>query len=308
MPGRLHGQSTGQPDATVDGASAAARAFGSAAPGRPGQREGQQQRAGARAPGALGRDAAAGGLGERVGRCGFAVAAVVVVVAEQRTRVGLAEADQVDERAARFAGGHGDVGPRAGDADRAGIVVARSGRGERSRSLPLVLEGTPTPRGARPLRQWLVAPLPDLAAVGERLDAVEELLRTTTPRRAGAKILAPIGDLERLTSRVAAKRITPRDLVGLAATLAAVERLRVALEHSAAVLMRSGTAQLDDLPGLRARIAAMLSEDPPLNPRAGGLVQPGYDPLVDELRALTHEGKRYIGELEAAERARTGIN
>ena len=102
-------------------------------------------------------------------------------------------------------------------------------RGERRGSLLWVLDQTLTPMGGRLLRHWLLTPLTDIAAIGERLDAVEHLRDRVTWRQGLETELRGVGDLERLNGRLAAARVTPRDLVGLAATLERIGRLRDAL-------------------------------------------------------------------------------
>jgi DNA mismatch repair protein MutS len=193
------------------------------------------------------------------------------------------------------------------EATRRNLELLATVRGERRGSLLWVLDETQTPMGGRLLRQWLLAPLTDVDAIGQRLDAVEELRGEPRRRAALRTILGTIGDLERLTARLTAGRVNPRDLVALAAALAAVERLAAELAGTTAAALTACRSDLDPLPALQARIGATLSDDPPLNPRAGGVIRAGYDAHVDELRELARSGKRYIGELEAAERARTGI-
>jgi len=180
-------------------------------------------------------------------------------------------------------------------------------RGERRGSLLWVLDQTLTPMGGRLLRQWLLTPLTDISAIGERLDAVEHLRERVTWRQSVQDELRGVGDLERLSGRLAAARVTPRDLVGLAATLGRVERLRQNLAEVSVPLLRRSHEALDPMSDVRAQIAAALADDPPLNAHAGGVIRQGCDPAVDELRELSQHGKRWITQLEVSERARTGI-
>jgi DNA mismatch repair protein MutS len=180
-------------------------------------------------------------------------------------------------------------------------------RGERRGSLLWVLDQTLTPMGGRLLRHWLLTPLTDIAAIGERLDAVEHLHDRVTWRQGLESELRGVGDLERLNGRLAAARVTPRDVVGLGAALERIGRLRAALAGVAVPALRQCHNDLDAMPDVGARIAATLTDAPPLNAHAGGLVRAGCDAAVDELRALSRHGKQWITQLEAAERARTGI-
>ncbi|HUI24710.1 MAG TPA: DNA mismatch repair protein MutS [Candidatus Kryptonia bacterium] len=193
------------------------------------------------------------------------------------------------------------------EATRRNLELLSTLRGERRGSLLWVLDHTRTPMGGRLLRSWLLAPLTDPAAIGARLDAVEELVEKASWRGELVAALDTIGDLERLGARLAANRVTPRDLLGLAAALATISRLQAALGDARAPRLTSCREALDDLPNVQARIAAAIGDEPPLNPHAGGLIRAGFDPAVDELRELSRSGKAWMARFESAERARTGI-
>ena len=180
-------------------------------------------------------------------------------------------------------------------------------RGERRGSLLWVLDQTQTPMGGRRLRSWLIAPLTTVNAIGARLDAVEELLEQGTWRTELVTALSTIGDLERLAARLAANRVTPRDLLALAAALATVGAIGRLLQEARAPALASCRDGLDDLPAVQARIHAAIGDEPPLNPRAGGVIRGGFDPVVDELRGLSRSGKDWIARFETEERKRTGI-
>jgi DNA mismatch repair protein MutS len=193
------------------------------------------------------------------------------------------------------------------EASRRNLELLATTRGERRGALLDVLDETQTPMGGRLLRQWLLAPLTDIAAIGARLDAVEALLRQPSRRDRLRQLLGTIGDLERLTARLAAARVTPRDLLGLASALAAVEQLRGALAEVDAAALRECAAHLDALPAVRDRIGRTIAEDAPLKPRPGQLIRAGCHAEIDELRELALHGKRFFSEYEARERSRTGI-
>ncbi|MCK6554588.1 DNA mismatch repair protein MutS [Candidatus Binatia bacterium] len=192
-------------------------------------------------------------------------------------------------------------------ATRRNLELLTTLRGERRGALLWVLDRTATPMGGRLLRQWLVAPLTDLAAIGERLDAVEYLREHPSLRQDIEADLKPIGDIERLNGRLAAARVTPRDVAGLAANLERVARIRTRLVAPAPSVLTAAAADLDAMPDTAARIAATLVDSPPLAVSAGGLIRAGCDAEVDEFRTLAHSGKQWISEYEAAERRRTGI-
>ena len=193
------------------------------------------------------------------------------------------------------------------EATRRNLELLSTMRGERRGSLLWVMDQTLTPMGGRLMRQWLLTPLTDINAIGERLDAVEHLRERHTWRQGVEAELRAVGDLERLNGRLAAGRVTPRDVVGLAATLERVGRVQAALADVPITALRNCGDELDRMPEVGARIAARLADDPPLNARAGGVIRSGCDPTVDELRGLSRSGKQWITELEASERAQTGI-
>ena len=193
------------------------------------------------------------------------------------------------------------------EASRRNLELLATTRGERRGALLDVLDETQAPMGGRLLRQWLLAPLTDIAAIGARLDAVEALLRQPSRRDRLRQLLGTIGDLERLTARLAAARVTPRDLLGLASALAAVEQVHAGLAEVDAPALREGAAALDSLPAARERIGRTIADDAPLKPRPGQLIRAGCHGEIDELRELALHGKRFFTEYEARERSRTGI-
>jgi len=193
------------------------------------------------------------------------------------------------------------------EASRRNLELLATTRGERRGSLLAVLDETRTPMGGRLLRQWLLAPLTDVAAIGARLDAVELLVRQPSRRAHLQALLGGVGDLERLSARLTAGRATPRDLLGLGAALDAVGALREALADADAAALGEAAAACDPLPALRARIAATVADDAPLKPRPGQLVRPGCHAEIDALREMALHGKRFFTDYEARERQRTGI-
>jgi len=180
-------------------------------------------------------------------------------------------------------------------------------RGEVRGSLLWVLDHTRTAMGSRELRRWVLAPLADLQRIGSRLDAVEELVERGTWRRALEQDLARLGDLERLTARLAARRVQPRDLVHLRRSLDAVATLKLELAPAGAGLLRRLSEDLHPLPELAQRLEQALVDEPPHQLHQGPTIRNGFDSLIDELRHLAHSGRQVLADLEARERARTGI-
>lgn len=171
-----------------------------------------------------------------------------------------------------------------------------------------VLDRTQTPMGARLLRQWILAPLTEVAAIAARLDAVQSLVDDALAREALRSALDGVRDIERLAGRTAALRATPRDLRALGDSLARLPAVHQALSR----LTARGTLAViaeswDDAASIAAEIQRTLVERPPLSYGDGETVAIGIDATLDELRAIAAGGKDAIAALQAAERDRTGI-
>ena len=189
---------------------------------------------------------------------------------------------------------------------RANLALVQGAGGERRGSLLAVLDRTTTPMGSRTLRRWLTAPLTSCAAIARRLDAVEALVDAPGLRADLVAALAGMGDVERLVGRIGTATASPRDLARLAAALERIEDVRARLGDVGGLLGEIG-AVLAPLPELRARIAALLVDEPPAALRGGPVVRDGFHPEIDELRAAARDGRGWVAALEARERARTGI-
>jgi len=195
------------------------------------------------------------------------------------------------------------------DMTRRNLELVESLRGgDASGTLLSVLDRTQTPMGARLLRQWLLAPLTERAGIDARLDAVGALVHDATARAALREALEGVRDVERLAGKTAAGRATPRDLRALGDSLA-----RLPVVHGALLrvppagmlgLVRDGW---DDAATIAADITGMLVERPPLTIGDGETIAPGVDAVLDDLRAIAAGGKDAIANLQAQERARTGI-
>ncbi|MDP3718370.1 MAG: DNA mismatch repair protein MutS [Acidobacteriota bacterium] len=188
------------------------------------------------------------------------------------------------------------------------LEVVESMEGGRAGSLLDEIDRTVTPMGGRLLRGWLLRPLTALEPIRDRLDAVEELAVRTTERGKLRETLKSILDMERLVSRIALSTASPRDLVALGRSLAAVPRLALMLTECRAPLVRSLVGELDDLSDVRQWVEAAIMDEPPALAREGGFVRDGFDPVVDELRTISRSGKQVIAEMEEGERTRTGIS
>jgi DNA mismatch repair protein MutS len=186
-------------------------------------------------------------------------------------------------------------------------LVQRLGGGSGPGTLLHALDRTVTAMGRRTLRFWLLHPLRDVAEIGRRLDAVEELARRPLFREGLRAALRRVYDLERLAARTVAQRATPRELGALGASLRALPEALGALRGCAAPLLAELVAAVDPLEEVADLLGRALAEDLPASARDGGIFAPGYDAVLDELRAAATEGRSWLAELEARERARTGI-
>src|SRR4051812_28339356 len=174
-----------------------------------------------------------------------------------------------------------------------------------------VLDHTATPMGARLLRRSLLAPLRQVDAIRARHDAVEVLVKETRGRERLRDALSGIRDLERLSGRAATRRATPRDLGGLRRSLEALPDVKNALdglaERERSAELERVAQELDLLIDLAAELSRLLVDDPPAALGDGDAFRPGADAALDEIRDLRDGGKRFITELQARERQRTGI-
>jgi DNA mismatch repair protein MutS len=195
------------------------------------------------------------------------------------------------------------------DVTRRSLELIRTLRdGAREGSLLSALDRTVTAMGARLLQEWLVAPLADRAAIEARLDAVGELLEDHSLRADLRDGLRQGFDLQRLTSRTSTGRASPRDLANIARTLRLLPRIKAKITARRAKLLRDLEARLELCSDLRESLDTALVDDPPLSPREGGVIRPGYDAPLDELHAIAKGGKEWIANFQAAEITRTGIN
>ncbi len=179
--------------------------------------------------------------------------------------------------------------------------------GGRRGSLLGVLDRTVTAMGARKLRQWLGQPLVELTAIRSRHTAVSELVEKSLLRGDLAGRLDGVYDLERLNARIAMATGNAKDLIALKSSLERLPVLRELLTEAAAPLLNELHAQLDPLTDVVELIAAAIVDDPPFVLREGGIIRPGFHADLDELRAISREGKGWIARLEQEERERTGI-
>jgi len=170
-----------------------------------------------------------------------------------------------------------------------------------------VLDSTATPMGGRLLREWLLRPLVDLDAIAARQEAIGEAAARPSHREEVRALLRRFADLGRLAGRIVLGKGTARDLVHLVASLRLLPEARRLLSGSESPLLRELAERLEPLEDLARRIERAIVDEPPAGAREGGIIRPGYDPELDELRGIGSDGKGWIASFQDAERKRTGI-
>lgn len=180
--------------------------------------------------------------------------------------------------------------------------------GRREYTLLGVLDDTCTPMGSRLLAEWLSSPLLDLQHIAQRQDAVEELLGDLALREDLRGQLKQTWDLQRLTSRVATGRCSPRDLVCLARTLEQLPKLRARLVGRRSTRLQMLEQRVELCPEVHAAITAAIVENPPATAIEGGVIREGFNATLDEYRDLKRGGERWMAAYQAKEIERTGIS
>jgi DNA mismatch repair protein MutS len=172
-----------------------------------------------------------------------------------------------------------------------------------------ILDQTITPMGARLLRKWMVLPLKEKKPIEERIDTVEMFLNDTDLMTDLAQILKPIGDLERLVSKVAVRRISPRELNQLKRALLQIEPIKEILKKHVDQfpVLEKYLNQLHDCSFLIENITKQLRDDAPALSNQGGMIATGVDAELDELHKIAFSGKDYLVDLQNRESLRTGI-
>lgn len=174
-------------------------------------------------------------------------------------------------------------------------------------SLLWVLDKTKTAMGARMLRSDVEQPLTNATLIGDRLDAVDELLHHMIQREELREYLNPIYDLERLNTRIVYQTANPRDLLAFKNSVAMLPAIKTVLADFTSKNLVELAENIDSLSDICADIDAAICEEPPISARDGGILKDGYHEEVDRLRKAKTDGKKWLAELETKERERTGI-
>ena len=187
-------------------------------------------------------------------------------------------------------------------------LFSTNGAAGRKNGFADVIDRTLTPMGGRLLKRWVAMPIKEPARINERLDIVELLTREGEFAEALREQLEAVGDLERIGSRIAAARITPRELVQLKNSLSAVETLKVLLQSTDADRLHQLAERIDPLTEVRDRLAHDIYPDPQNNQiQKGGVIADGVDAELDDLRRIALHGKDYLNRIQQRESEATGI-
>ncbi len=188
------------------------------------------------------------------------------------------------------------------------LEITSSMSGTSEGTLFSVLDRTRTPMGGRLLKRWVNQPLRALAPILERLDAVDELVRTQELRAQVAAILSRIGDIERLIARISTGRANPREVNALKVMLVDSAGIRSALAEAKAPALEKIREGLAPLPEVVRLIDSALESDPSAALSDGGIIRSGFNQELDEYRRMAVSGKSWIADLQKQERERTGIS
>jgi DNA mismatch repair protein MutS len=175
--------------------------------------------------------------------------------------------------------------------------------------VPLIslIDQTLTAMGGRLLRKWLVLPLKELKTIEQRQEGVAGLLASSSLLDQVSDLLKPIGDVERMISKVAAGRINPRELNALKKALQQIPEIKALLSASTSPSLSGLAASLDSCTELVEKIDTILREDPPVLMHQGGMIKSGYLAELDELHGLSSSGKNFLADIQKREIERTGI-
>ena len=178
---------------------------------------------------------------------------------------------------------------------------------EGGKTLADILDKTISPMGARLLKRWIAFPLKDMKPINERLDIVENFYKDTELKQILTENLTTIGDLERIISKVAVGRVTPREVVQLKVALSSILPVKEAcLSSENSGLCRIGE-QLNPCPNIREKIDREINNDPPNMLNKGGIIASGINAELDDLRQIAYSGKDYLLKIQQRESEATGI-
>lgn len=178
---------------------------------------------------------------------------------------------------------------------------------EGGRTLLNIIDRTITPMGARLLKRWIAFPLKDVKPIEERLNMVDDFFKHPDLKEVFETNMSVIGDLERIISKVAVGRVTPREVVQLKVALGALVPIKEACVESDNDGLKRVGDQLNPCPSIYEKIDKTITNDPPNMVNRGGVIAKGINAELDELRDISYSGKDYLLQLQQRESDRTGI-
>ncbi|MBS3769230.1 MAG: DNA mismatch repair protein MutS [Bacteroidales bacterium] len=178
---------------------------------------------------------------------------------------------------------------------------------EEARTLIDVIDRTVSPMGGRLLRRWVALPLKEIQSVRERQSIVEYILQSSEFRELLESQLQKMGDVERIVSKVAAGRVTPREILQLKNALYALEPVREACKEADSDPLKKIGEQLNPCHSIRDKIEKQINPEAPTNIHKGNVINPGVSDELDELRNIAHSSRDYLKQLQQREIERTGI-
>ena len=171
-----------------------------------------------------------------------------------------------------------------------------------------IIDHTISPMGARMLKRWIVMPLKEVQPINERLNGVEYFFKNEEVHEELVTYIRQVGDLERIISKVAMNRISPREVIQLKNALNAIVPIKNICESSHEPTLQRIADQLNPCHAICERIEKGINEDAPTQVQRGGVIAQGVNAELDELRNIQYSGKDYLNQVQQRESERTGIS
>lgn len=182
------------------------------------------------------------------------------------------------------------------------------GNGADKKGLLDILDQTKSPMGARLLKRWLIFPLQSITQINSRLNAVDYLVQSTEERTQSSSLIESCGDLERLASKLASRKIQPRELQQLGKSLEAVASVKSLFTRCTNEYLQQLSHELSNCEIAKQKISTTLLDQPPATTVKGGFIRDGIHSELDELRNISSGGKEYLAQLQNKEALQTGIS
>ena len=190
---------------------------------------------------------------------------------------------------------------------RKNLEIDHNIQGGEQFTLASALDTTATPMGGRLLRRWLNNPLRDIKVLEQRQKFITQAIASDNPEEL-QQCLKPIGDMERILSRIALRSARPRDLSRLCVSLNALPEIQTVLRSLESTTARSLATSISEFPTIVDLLTRAIVDNPPVIIRDGGVIAEGYDTELDELRGLSQNAGQFLLDLETQERERTGLS